>query len=59
MSHESAAMVADMALRSAPPVVVSSLSVFGVSLPVLVQIGTLIYLGIMISYTLTKWFKGR
>ncbi|CAM0032120.1 holin [Vibrio phage D530] len=49
----------DVSVRAAPPVVVTGLSVYGVTLPDIVSGLTIVYLIIQISYVSWKWFKGR
>lgn len=55
MSEELLVQAADAALKLAPPVVVSGLTVLGVSLPLLIQLLTIVYLVVVTAYTLNKW----
>lgn len=58
-NHEVLAGLADMSIKAAPPLAVTGLSVFGVQLPDIVSVVTLVYLGIHIGYILSKWIKGK
>jgi len=51
--------VVDMSLKADPPFAVTVLSVWGVALPDVVAILTILYLVIHIGYIVTKWVKGR
>lgn len=57
MHKEVTSQVADMAVKAAPPSLVAGLSFYGVSLPDIVSIGTLIYLVINTGYIIYKWRK--
>lgn len=46
------------AAPAAPPVTYVGMSVYGVSLPDIVSIATLIYLAIQVAYLVNKWRKG-
>lgn len=54
-----AGQVADMAVKAAPPVAVSGLTFYGVAIPDIVGLLTIVYLAIHIGYIITKWIKGR
>ncbi|QZI86144.1 hypothetical protein PODOV006v2_p0050 [Vibrio phage 15E36.1] len=54
-----ASQVADMTVKAAPPVTVTGLTFYGVALPDVVAILTIVYLVVHIGYIVTKWFKGR
>lgn len=54
-----ASQVADMTVKAAPPVTVTGLTFYGVALPDVVAILTIVYLIVHIGYIVTKWFKGR
>ena len=58
-NHEVLAGIADMSVKVAPPLAVTGLSVYGVQLPDIVSVVTLIYLAIHIGYLLHKWVKGK
>lgn len=51
--------IVDMSIKAAPPLAVTGMSVFGVQLPDIVSIATLIYLAIHGGYILTKWMRGK
>ena len=51
--------VVDASVRATPPVVVTGLSVYGVTLPDVVSGLTIVYLVVQISYVSWKWYKGR
>ena len=51
--------VVDMSVKAAPPLAVTGLSVYGVALPDVVAILTIVYLVIHIGYIVTKWIKGK
>lgn len=54
-----ASQVVDMAVKAAPPVAVTGVTFYGVALPDVVAVLTIVYLVIHIGYIVTKWFKGR
>lgn len=54
-----ASQVADMTVKAAPPVTVTGLTFYGVALPDVIAILTIVYLVVHIGYIVTKWFKGR
>lgn len=56
---ELSSQVADMTLKAAPPVAFTGMTVFGVALPDVVAILTIVYLVIHIGYIVNKWIKGR
>lgn len=59
MSHDT---IADMAIKSAPPVTVAAANIAGMPIPELVQWATLIYLVMLIGHKgwqIYKEFKGR
>lgn len=49
----------DAPAAKAPPIVVTAISVAGVSLQDWVYIVTLLWLGIQIAHSTYKWWKGR
>lgn len=51
--------VIDMSIKAAPPLAVTGMSVFGVPLPDVVSIATLVYLAIHGGYILSKWWRGK
>lgn len=51
--------VVDMSIKAAPPIAVTGLSIYGVALPDVVAVLTIVYLVIHIGYILTKWIKGK
>ena len=51
--------VVDMSIKATPPLAVTGLSVFGVPLPDIVSVATLIYLAIHGGYILSKWMRGK
>lgn len=55
MSEELLVQAADATLKLSPPLAVSGLTALGVSLPLLIQILTVVYLVVIITYTLNKW----
>ena len=57
--HELLPEIVDMSVKMAPPLAVTGLSVFGVPLPDVVSVVTLVYLGIHIGYLVHKWIKGK
>lgn len=53
------AQVVEVVRDAAPPVTYVGLSVYGVSLPDIVSVLTLVYLVIHIGYIINKWRKGK
>ena len=53
-NHES---VVDTLTKASPPVAVTSLTLFGIDLPVLVQVATLIYVVVLIIDKLYRLYK--
>jgi hypothetical protein len=49
--------VSDMALKATPPVAVSGATIAGIEVPALVQLATLIYLTVLISYKCWHWYR--
>ncbi len=56
---ELTSQVVDMSAKAAPPVAVTGLSFWGVALPDIVAVLTIIYLAIHIGYIINKWRKGE
>lgn len=56
---EVASQVADMTVKAAPPLAVTGLTFFGVPLPDLVALLTIVYLLIHTGYIIKKWIKGE
>lgn len=54
-----AGQVGDMAVKAAPPVTVTGLTFYGIALPDIVALLTIVYLVVHIGYIITKWFKGK
>lgn len=57
MSQESIETGVAMAAKAAPPVAVASASAYGITLPELVQLATLIYVGLMIVHKCWHMWK--
>ncbi|ENU5815589.1 hypothetical protein ACE34P_003185 [Vibrio fluvialis] len=49
----------ELAKHSAPPVAVTSLTIFGYPLPDIVSFLTIIYLLVHIGYIVSKWIRGK
>lgn len=54
---ELASQAGDMLVKAAPPLAVTGLTFFGVALPDIVGVATLLYLAIHTGYILNKWYK--
>lgn len=54
-----AGQVTDMAVKAAPPVTVTGLTFYGIAIPDIVAVLTIMYLVVHIGYISTKWIKGR
>lgn len=54
-----AAQVVDMAVKAAPPVAVTGMTFFGVPLPDIVALLTIVYLLVHMGYIIKKWIKGE
>lgn len=54
-----AGQVIDMTVKAAPPVTVTGLTFYGIAIPDIVGLLTVVYLIIHIGYIVTKWIKGR
>lgn len=59
MKEEVAAQVGDMVVKAAPPVAVTSMSFYGIALPDIVALLTIVYLIVHIGYIINKWRKGK
>jgi len=49
--------ISDMALKSSAPVTVSAATIAGIQVPDLVQMATLIYLVVLITYKTWHWYR--
>lgn len=47
----------DLLVKAAPPITVTGLTLWGVALPDIVGVATLLYLAIHTGYILNKWYK--
>lgn len=56
---EKITQVVEVVRDAAPPVTYVGLSIYGVSLPDIVSVLTLVYLVIHIGYIINKWRKGK
>jgi len=49
--------VSDMAIKATPPVAVSGATIAGIEVPNLVQLATLVYLVVLITYKCWHWYR--
>lgn len=49
----------DASIKVTPPLAVTGMTIFGVALPDIVAVATLIYITVNVSYIIYKWKKGK